>query len=183
MTSPNRLHALCSNVCAVLTEIAPATPHEHRLAATALVLTRLVDAKPWVMAVRSVAYNRLAAQRLGGAFIPQHQGEVDHFREQVGPGMVFVNDSQPYGVLILGDLMIDVTDARDWNDRGVLARPFATRVPVFGESWSIGGLRYGVVMAYEIQPHLQLELCTDLAVGVLAQRIEESLLPEALTGS
>jgi hypothetical protein len=146
----SRIEALCHDLCATLAE-ETAVAWRVRIAAAAIVLERFLDARPVVLHVRAAVYGRSAVFRLGGAMVPQHQGEIDHFREQVGPAMVLLgigDGSASHAVLSIGGVMLELAHGADWNDRGVLLRPFA-RTYGGEEVWTVGGLRYGAIVSYE----------------------------------
>lgn len=150
--STNHIDVICRDLCAVLADLGGSVAWRTRLAATAVVLEQMTGIVPTVIPVKAAAYSRSAVFRLGGAMVPQHQGEVEQFREQVEPAMVLLGFDReaPHAVLsIAGMLVVEVAHGADWNDRGVLVRPFVHTTNPRGDTWIVDGLRYGVSIAYE----------------------------------
>lgn len=149
--STNRIEVICRDLCAVLADLGGSVAWRTRLAATAVVLEQMTGSVPTVVPVKVAAYSRSAVFRLGGAMVPQHRGEVDQFREQVDPGMALLGFEQqaPHAVLLVAGVVVEVAHGADWNDRGVLVRPFVHTTNSLGDTWIVDGLRYGVSIAYE----------------------------------
>ncbi len=151
MTASANIEVICRDLCAVLGDAGSNVDWHLRLSAAAIALDRIVGVEPMVVPVRAAAYSRSAIFRLGGAMVPQHQGEIDHFREQVGPAMILlgVEHTPAHAVLSIGPCVVDVAHGADWNDRGVLIRPFTHLCDSRESGWIVDGLRYGVTVIYE----------------------------------
>jgi len=113
---------------------------QHRISATIVLIERLTGIEAEVLPVRAVLYSRSAVNRLGGAMMPAHAGEIAHFREQVGPAMILLGIDQPHAVLLAADLMIELADSAQWAQRGVLLHPFVANRPTDLTQWTITGL-------------------------------------------
>lgn len=151
MSTSASTESICRDLCAVLADSGSKVGWRLRLAAAAIALERVVGVRPAVVPVRAAAYSRSAIFRLGGAMVPQHQGEIDHFREQVGPAMILlgIERASPHAVLSIGQCVVEVAHGGDWNDRGVLVRPFVHVCAGRDAGWIVDGLRYGVAVVYE----------------------------------
>lgn len=173
MSAAVSIDAACRDLCAALADISGQVSWPVRLAAAAMALESVTGIKPVVVTVRAAAYSRSAVLRLGGAMIPQHQGEVEHFREQVGPAMILLGleGAAPHAVLAVGTHLVEVAHGVDWNDRGVLVRPFAHAPGARGSRWSVGGLRFGVTVAYEQVPRSSVQLSDGAAVLAFADEL------------
>jgi hypothetical protein len=171
------LAAVCETLCRHIESAAPLT-HEQRLTAASFVLRRLTGHLPRRLAVRAALYGPLAAARLGGRHVPIDRAEVEHFCEQAGPGLVLLGFASPHAILVAGGVMLELAHSRDWNDRGVLLRPFARPIPTPTEDWTIRNLRYGTCIAYQrlaIEP-ASIEL--DLAARRVARLLEAAAIAE-----
>lgn len=166
--------ALCHALCEQLSLVAPTPPHAVRLAAVALTLEGLTGTTPSVVPVRAALYGRAAVLRLGGAHLPTHQGEIDHFREQVGPAMILLGFDEPHAVLQLDGIYIEVADASDWGGRGVLLRPFPHAIPD-SDTWTAEGLRHGATITYQRLDAQSVNLTVDADARGLAHDLERAL--------
>jgi hypothetical protein len=168
---------VCETLCRHIEPAAHLT-HEQRLAAASVVLKRLTGQEPTRLVVRAALYGPLAAARLGGRHVPIDQAEVEHFCEQAGPGLVLLGFGPPHAILAAGDVMLELAHSRDWNDRGVLLRPFARPLPTPTDVWTVIDLRYGACITYQrlaIEP-VSMEL--DLVARRVARTLEAAALDE-----
>ncbi len=176
--STYHLDADCRDLCAVLADIGSSVTWRTRIAATAVVLEQMTGIVPTVVPVKGAAYSRSAVFRLGGAMVPQHQGEVEQFREQVGPAMVLLGFDReaPHAILsIAGTLVVEVAHGADWNDRGVLVRPFVHTTNPRAGAWIVDGLRYGVSIAYERASIAPVDILVTDAVVELARQLHAAV--------
>lgn len=177
-TAVDSIEVTCRDVCAVLADLGTAVTWSTRLAATAVALEQLTGIVPTVIPVKAAAYSRSAVFRLGGAMVPQHQGEVAHFREQVEPAMVLLGleGGAAHAVLLLDGLaVVEVAHGIDWNDRGVLVRPFVHMSSPRGDEWIVDGLRYGVSIAYERVGAAPLDMPLTDSVIEFAQQLRAAV--------
>ncbi len=168
---------VCETLCRHL-ETADDLTHEQRLAAANLVLKRLTGHQPSLLAVRAALYGPLAAARLGGRHVPIDQAEVDHFCEQAGPGLILLGFASPHAILTAGGVMLELAHSRDWNDRGVLLRPFARPIPTPTEDWTIADLRYGTCITYQRLAMEPVSMEPDLVARRGARTLEAATLDE-----
>lgn len=142
---------IADEVCCLLALDEYRMPWRDRLATVLLVLKQ-AGCVPRLACVRGVAFSRSAQFQLGGPLIPRHEGELQHFDEQVGHCMRLLgfDEDEPHVVIVVDGVLVDVADSRDWRDRGVILRPVAVPciVPLL-DQWTVGPLRYGVVVAYQ----------------------------------
>lgn len=106
-------------------------------------------AAPRVGTLPPALYGPLAATRLGGTHVPIDQAEVEHFREQAGPGLILLSFTSPHAVLAAGGVMLELANSCDWNDRGVLMRPFTRPVTATTDKWTTRGLPHRATIAYQ----------------------------------
>jgi hypothetical protein len=138
---------------------------------------RLTGIHPRPLAVRAAAYSRMAVHQIGAAVLPATSGEIEHLREQAGDGIVLLGYDDLHLIWLVHGLLIDLADAHDWNDHGTLLRPYATPVPEEDAEglWAVGGLRYGVTVAYERRASQMIALAPSTEAYRLADRIDTQL--------
>jgi hypothetical protein len=172
-SSDDHIEILCRDLCAALAGLGAAVSWSVRLAATTRALQQLTGIAPEIVVVRAAAYSRSAVFRLGGAMVPRHQGEVEHFREQVGPAMTLlgITSRAAHAVLCIEGVIVEVAHGADWGDRGVLLRPFVYAPGRSVDAWIVDGLRYGVSVAYERAGGVELRAPRTTAVDDLARKL------------
>jgi len=168
---------VCETLCRHMETAAHLTP-QQRLAAATFVLRRMTGQKPSMVAVRAALYGPLASARLGGTHVPIDQAEVEHFCEQAGPGLILLGFASPHAILVAGDVMLELAHSRDWNDRGVLVRPFARPLSTSAEQWTIADLRYGASIAYRRLAIEPVSIERDLAARRAARTLEAAVAAE-----
>ena len=169
--------AVCETLCR---HMEPAThlTQEQRLAAASFILRRLTGQEPTRLVVRAALYGPLAAARLGGRHVPIDQAEVEHFREQGGPGLILLGFASPHAILVADGVMLELAHSRDWNDRGVLLHPFTRPIPTPTEDWTITDLRYGACIVYQRLAVESVSIELDLVARRVARMLEAAALDE-----
>jgi len=169
------VESIAREICDRLSHAGHDMPWEQRLQAAVLLLHRLTNVEVEVLPVRAVLYSRSARYRLGGPMMPEHAGDVAHIREQVGSSMVLLGVERLHAVILVGSVMIEMIDAQQWSDQGVLLRPFVADRPIDLSQWTVEGLRYGVSVTYEHRPEISVALTADLVAHRLANDVQEAM--------
>ena len=142
------LDPLLRDVCAHLGAM-PDLSHAQRLRVAIDTIEALTGCTPRVRAVRAAVFSRSALYHLGGAMLPATLGEAQQFSEQCRGGFVELHcDTQPHLILVVDEIMLELAHSAQWNDRGVLVRPFASPLPRTS-TWVVNGRPFGVAIAYE----------------------------------
>lgn len=170
--------SLAREACDRVSAAGPTRTWQQRIVALMLVLQRSTCTPVELVPVRAAIYSRSALFRLGGCALPTSEGEMEQFHEQVGSAMVLLGTERPHAIVLVGSVMIELADAREWNDRGALLRPFVSDRPQTLDRWTVQGLRYGVSIAYEHDPEAVLPSTTDLAAHRLARDVLCEMRPD-----
>ena len=151
MTTTDRIPPLLRDICAHIAAHADGVSIDDRIAAAATLVQRLTGITPDRVGVQAAACSRSAAYCLGGAMIPHTSGEIEQFQEQAGHGLRLLGPDPPHTILRVGDMILELADSREWNDRGVYLRPFTAQVASSPtEPWVVEGPRFGVQVSYEL---------------------------------